>query len=229
MKAAWAQTHSYVGIIGFSALQIVLIEEGCELGLDAAQRLRITMQQQNHVHHWETLTNQRQQISKEPYQTNTDSGSQIEALCWTSSCATETQKPLPTASPAPGVKRLLVWESLWINWAMLSVLPWPAPREPIMVDRTPCTMPVKSSGLRVSPPPLGGWGAVVGVAAEGAGGVACEGGGCWFGGGNTGWPDWKENRPFKWTHLVKIRLQRHREKHSWLIDTDFFLWLMPIS
>jgi len=128
------------------------------------------------------------------------------------SCTIVSQKPLPTASPAPGVKRLLVWESLWINWAMLSVLPWPAPRDPIMVDRTPCTIPVKSSGLRVSPPPLGGWGAVVGAAPEGAGGVACEGGGCWFGGGNTGWPDWKENMAFELTFLLRSDC-KDREKH----------------
>ncbi len=32
------------------------------------------------------------------------------------------------------------------------------------------------------------------AAPEGAEGVACEGGGCWFGGENTGWPDCKVNR-----------------------------------
>lgn len=32
------------------------------------------------------------------------------------------QKLLPMASPVPGVKMLLVSESLWMNWAMLSVL-----------------------------------------------------------------------------------------------------------
>lgn len=57
----------------------------------------------------------------------------------------------PTASPEPGINRLLVWDSLWMNWAMLSPLPCCAPKELIMVDSTPCMMPVNNSGLRESP------------------------------------------------------------------------------
>lgn len=99
------------------------------------------------------------------------------------------QKLLPMASPVPGVKMLLVSESLWMNWAMLSVLLWGEPREPIMVDRTPCTIPVNNSGFRASPwapapSPVGGLGVVPG------GGVGVPEAGDWGaplgGGGKTG-------------------------------------------
>lgn len=80
----------------------------------------------------------------------------------------------PTASPEPGVNRLLVWDSLWMNWAMLSPLPCCAPRELIMVDRTPCTMPVNSSGLRESvPAPLLSWAG--GALVDGGGGAGAPG------------------------------------------------------
>lgn len=92
----------------------------------------------------------------------------------------------PTASPEPGVNRLLVWDSLWMNWAMLSLLPCWAPREPIMVDSTPWTMPVNSSGLRVSPPPLGAWGGGGPVVCGGIGEPGA-GGGCWPGWEKMGW------------------------------------------
>lgn len=65
---------------------------------------------------------------------------------------------------------LLVWESLWMNWAMLSALPWGAPREPIIVDRTPCTIPVKSSVFRTSSGPVpADWGCCSPVGGVGVG------------------------------------------------------------
>lgn len=70
-----SQTHSYVGVCGFPALEIELSKERCELRLNAAQRLRITMQEQNHVHHREALTHQRKHISKETYHTKRKSES----------------------------------------------------------------------------------------------------------------------------------------------------------
>lgn len=78
-------------------------------------------------------------------------------------------------------------------------------------------MPVNSSGLSVSPPPLGGFGGFREVAdgpdgveeAGGveAGGVEEAGGVCWLGGGgNTGWLAWKENR--KNVHYVSDEVIR---------------------
>lgn len=61
-------TYSYVSISGLSALEVVFGEEVSELGLDAAQRLGVPMKQQHHVHHGEALTHQGQQVTKEPFQ-----------------------------------------------------------------------------------------------------------------------------------------------------------------
>lgn len=54
-----------VGIRELSALKIVFCEELGQLGLDAAQRLGLTMKQQHHVHHGKVLTHKSQQIAKE--------------------------------------------------------------------------------------------------------------------------------------------------------------------
>lgn len=87
---------------------------------------------------------------------------------------------LPVGSS--GLMNMLVaWDSLCMNWAMLSVSFWAWPREPIMVLRTPRTMPVNSSGLRGSAAP-GGLGVGLGPAA--LAGVLPAGGG---GGVKIGW------------------------------------------
>ena len=80
------------------------------------------------------------------------------------------------------VNRLLDWDSLWMNWAMLSVSPCPWPRGPIMEVKTPRTIPVKNSESTATP---GGLGPVPG----GAGPWGPEGGG---GAENTGWEAWTE-------------------------------------
>lgn len=56
---------------------------------------------------------------------------------------------------------------------MLSVSFWGVPRDPIIVDRTPCTMPVKSSGFRPSAAA-----AAPGAEAAFGGAVGAEAGGC---------------------------------------------------
>lgn len=76
---------------------------------------------------------------------------------------------------------LVAWDNLCMNWAMLSVSFWAWPSEPIMVLRTPRTMPVKSSGLKASAAP-GGLG--VGLGPGGGAVAVAEGGG---GGTKTGW------------------------------------------
>lgn len=122
---------------------------------------------------------------------------------------------LPIASPVPGVKMLLVWESLWINWAMLSVSFWGVPREPIIVDRTPCTIPVKSSGFKPSP----GAAAPEAVAAFGGavGAVGVEVGGCPEGGWEKSvWEAWWQ-RCIKLSYTHQHALQkpvRKWQKHS---------------
>lgn len=77
------------------------------------------------------------------------------------------------------MKMLVAWESLCMNWAMLSVSFWAWPKEPIMVLRTPRTISVKSSGLSDSAAP-GGLGVGFGPAAR----LALGGGG---GGEKMGW------------------------------------------
>lgn len=73
-------------------------------------------------------------------------------------------------------------DSLCMNWAILSVSFWPWPREPIMVLRTPRTMPVNSSGSRASAAAAPGLGVGLGLA-PGAGVVPGGGGG----GEKMGW------------------------------------------
>lgn len=63
------------------------------------------------------------------------------------------------------MKMFVAWDSLCMNWAMLSVSFWAWPKEPIMVLRTPRTIPVNSSGLRASAAP-GGLGAALGPGAR---------------------------------------------------------------
>lgn len=68
---------------------------------------------------------------------------------------------------------LVAWDSLCMNWAMLSVSFWAWPKEPIMELRTPRTIPVNSSGFRASAAPGGlgvGFGPVARVVLEGGGG-----------------------------------------------------------
>lgn len=79
------------------------------------------------------------------------------------------------------IKILVAWDSLCMNWAMLSVSFWAWPREPIMVLRTPRTMPVNSSGLRASAA-AGALGVGLGAAFDA--GVVPEGG---WGGEKMGW------------------------------------------
>lgn len=57
--------HVDVGIGGLATLQVVLSKEGAELRLDAAEGLRVAVQQQHHVDHGEALAHQRQQVTKE--------------------------------------------------------------------------------------------------------------------------------------------------------------------
>lgn len=142
-------THSYVGISGFLLLEIVFSEEVCELRPDASQRLGVPMKQQHHIHHRETLTHQGEQVPKEPYHEITTMV--ISVNCKNLLGTISSFKDSPTASPEPGANRLLVWDSLWMNWAMLSPLPCCAPKDLIMVDSTPCIMPENKSGLRESP------------------------------------------------------------------------------
>lgn len=79
------------------------------------------------------------------------------------------------------MNKLVAWDNLCMNWAMLSVSFWAWPREPIMVLRTPRTMPVNSSGLRASAAPEG---LGVGLGPAPGAGVVPEGGG---GGEKIGW------------------------------------------
>ena len=58
--------HVDVGVGRLAALQVVLSEEGAELRLDAAEGLRVAVQQEHHVNHGEALTHQGQQVAKEP-------------------------------------------------------------------------------------------------------------------------------------------------------------------
>ena len=84
------------------------------------------------------------------------------------------------------MKMLVACDSLCMNWAMLSVSFWVWPREPIMVLRTPRTMPVNNSGLRASAAPVG---LGIGLGPEPGAGAVPEGGG---GGVKMGWA-WKGN------------------------------------
>lgn len=66
-------SYSNIGISRLSSVEIVLIEEGSEFRLDTTQRLRVAVQQHYHIHHGETLTHQRKQVSKETCQKDRES------------------------------------------------------------------------------------------------------------------------------------------------------------
>lgn len=74
---------------------------------------------------------------------------------------------------------LVAWDSLCINWAILSVSYWAWPKEPIIVLKTPRTISVNSSGLRASAAPE-----ALGVGVGPAARLVPEGGG---GGEKIGW------------------------------------------
>lgn len=64
-------TDSDVLVCGLSAAEVVLGEELGQLGLDAAQRLVLAVQQQHQVRHGERLAHQNQQLSEEPWEPKT--------------------------------------------------------------------------------------------------------------------------------------------------------------
>lgn len=196
-------TNSNVLIGGLSAVEVVLGEELGQLRLDATQGLVLAMKQHYQVWHGECLAHQHQQLSKKPWEPQKDQiwkGATFRTIIfWYSpwqnyiiiSCPQLLYWhimlvyicSLPVGSSGL-MKMLVAWDSLCMNWAMLSVSFWAWPREPIMVLRTPRTMPVNSSGLRASAAP-GGLGVGLGPAAGVVpAGVVPAGGG---GGEKMGW------------------------------------------
>lgn len=155
---------------GLLATQVVLVEEGSQLGLEPLQWLEMPVEKHHHIHHGKVLAQKRKQGPKEawgrgrsqqwllyaacPLTTNNPSASPTLATplneshltCpWLSLPEEGPGTPcicLPRAPSAPGSKMLLDPLRRCMKAAILSLLPARAPKEPSRELSTPCTTEV---------------------------------------------------------------------------------------